>query len=335
MKKLLMSTMAIVSFLCFACQPKDDKLQRQPITNGTGAQQSSTSSDMNSQEINQLLALNFDRIAEAIHILKASVNPEYASKYNIVALGNNNRQSVITKDLNNRVDLSDLRVVSTKNETNTKDKAPTTKNANLNLNVRRLLTDENGTVIQFVAVKEIPEEIRNAGYVYDGKKNPVDFSSITQTESLSIQQVEPGLYAVTVSRGEDVSSKKDSNSLMITRLAFDFSWSGKIVDLDVVNKVTLKSLNISRKGNKRGFINLMAAGPAENEIGLKLDECASLNGAVKVFIAQPKQNGKDVAPLVRTVRLVDSTLKIDEEAAFESKAIMCSGRPVVDLTRML
>ena len=324
---------ALISMLVFACQPKDEKLQRQTNTvNNNGAPGAVT--DMNAQELNQLLALNFDRMAEAVHLLKATLNPDYAALYNIAVTDPKGQKSVITKALSNRVDLSNLNVLSTKNETNTKDKAPTVKNANLNLTVRRLLTDEDGTVLQFVAVKEVSDEIRNAGYIYDAKKAPVDFSAVTQTEFVSVQQIEAGRYSVKVARGEDVSSKKDSNSLMITRLSFELSWSGKIMDLDEVLKVKLLALDITRKGNKRGFLCLKADA-AVNEVGLKLSDCVSLNGDVKVAIKQPKKDNKEQPDLIKTVRISDSTVKIDEDKAFLSPAISCSGRPVVDLTRML
>ena len=331
MKNLLKSAIVIGSLMSFACQPKDDKLQRQTTTNGgTGTQDATAGSDMTGQELNQLLALTFDRMSEAVHVLKATLNPEYAVKYNIIVSDQKDQKSVINKDLNNRVDLSDLKIVSVKNETNTKDKGPTTKNTNFNLNVRRLLTDENGTVLQFLAVKEVADEIRNTGYIYDAKKAPVDFSSVTQTESLSIQQIEPGRYAVKVSRGDDVSSKKDSNSLMITRLAFEFLWSGKIVDLDGDLKLKLGSIDLARKGNKRGFLNL-TADTTSNGLILKLGDCASLDGLVKISIKQ----AKNTPDLVRNVQVNDSTIKFEEEKSFESKAISCAGRPVVDLTRML
>ena len=311
----------LLSALVFSCQPKDENLR--PVS-------PSDTVLMNGTETNQMLALTFDRMAEAIHLLKASVNSDYAAQYNIEILTAQNAKATVTQDISNRIDISDL-VINSKNKgVNTNAAELTSKKANINLSIKRLLTNEDGVMEKFLITKDSADEIKNAGYKYEGKKAN-DFSSITLSESVSIQKSADGIYNVQVSRIEETSSRKDRTSFVITKINFEMTWSGKLNELGESLKLKLLNLTVERKGYKFGTIKAKALNSESDILTLNLGQCAALDGSIKLSFAQPSVKGKPVADIVRTIDIKDSQIILDQDD-FSSSAADCGGRPVVDLS---
>jgi hypothetical protein len=329
MKKLMsgllkLSVYASFMVFTFSCQPKDENLR--PVT-------PSASKSMSPKEKNQMLALTFDRIAEAVHLLKTTVDADYSAQYNIEIVNTQNSELVSIQNISGRVDISDIVIKSKAKVVDTKSNEPTSKTAHINLSLKRLLTNDDGILEQFFVTKESSDEIKNTGYRYENKK-PLDFSAITQSESVSINKTATGLYNVIVSRVDDTSSRKDRNSFIMTKIGFELNWSGKLNELGDVIKIKLLDMSVERKGEKIGALKVKALTSDSNSLNLNLAACASLGGSVQLSFAQPNIEGKPAPDMVRTIQIKDSTIRIDEDD-FSSEAAECKNRPVVDLSRML
>jgi hypothetical protein len=167
---------------------------------------------------------------------------------------------------------------------------------------------------------------------------PTDFVVKAKSEYMSIQPTAiEGEYSVVYDRIDETNSKADRKTALDVEMVSSLQWDGLAESLDSDLKVKLTSLAIERSGNKEGFLKFETI---ESDLTVKLDQCASVNGTIKLV---QKFDTKEKDPVTKmtiprfvtsSVVIVDSSVSITERA-FNSNAQACESRPVVDLTKML
>lgn len=323
---ILVSILAMSCFGFVGCQAKDERINR-PGSDGGGV----TTQAMNANESMQMLAVQLDRTAETVHVLKALLDSTYRDSYNIKS-----SQALNASELSARLDIANIDLKSENKNLDSK-KQELSKLSNLNLKIKRLLIDEDGKLQQLIAVYEDAEGLKNSAIKYVSGK-AVDFSTILRFESFSIEAIkgEEAKYKVTHIKFEDSSSAKDKSSMIQSRINFVLNWSGRALDLSTTVFAENLSFNVFRNGSKSGQIRVKSKPESTTKLAIDLKDCVSISGVVAIQSSEPVKGNDGKTKFVWMdfeLTAIDSSYTIP--GRLNSSAQSCQVRPVVDLTRLL
>lgn len=310
-----------------ACQAKDERINR---PNGNSDRPGDVQV-MSTNESMQMLAVQIDRTAETLHVLRATLDSKYRDSYKITA-----SQPLEASQLTARVDVSNI-VLKSQNKDPDRKAKELTKLSNVNLTIKRLLIDQDGKLQQLVGLFEDTDGVKNAGLKYVSGA-AVDFTSTLRSKSFSIEPIanEDSKYLVTHLKFEDTSSKKDRNSLVQTKLKFVLNWSGQMTDLSAPMLIDGLTLNVFRSGSKTGQIRVQTSPETVQKLSIELKDCSSINGGLSIQISEPVKGADGKTTFVwkdYELTAVDSSYAIANKLLSTSQE--CAIRPVVDLTRLL
>ncbi len=305
-----------VSFMS-SCQPKD--VDMKTAAAAAKAFQNNTADakpiEMNPNETNALFAVSFDRLAEALVLTKAVLNPEYASSRFLIL-----KPSDQVKAPGEIAELTLESVAPDKQK-------PMATVSQLSYNVEELSVDANSKLQKLIFVKNIFKAVTAKG---DLKTKKGDFSIVNISDRILISATaDANLYSVKISRIDTTSSKSDKNTTINFEATYKLAWSGQVSDLNNELQISNIKMQLVRTGNKQGQINFTND---QQNLAIKLDQCVSMNGRLSINIDLAKPDGKITNPA--EVVLSDSTVEIPT-AKFKSQAQSCDARPVVDLSRLL
>jgi hypothetical protein len=319
-----MTSLILVSvFTIFSCQPRDQDLKA--VANALKANQNNNSNSktvnqiqMTKSEKNAVLALSMDRIAESIFLMKAVVDPKFASQNSLKV-----DQAV---DSQNSDQLPPTRLFSYPSEANSQKLMNTTANVNYNVDDRAV--DPSGKLSRLVLVNNIFELIEAKG---DLKNKKGDFVVKNISDRIVIKVTsDPNIYLIKITRIDQTSSKADKNTTLNFEAKFELAWDGQVSKIDqpmLISNLMIKSV---RSGGKNGEVVLITE---SSDLTLQIGKCASMNGRISVK-SEDKSNTEQKMTNPTEIILTDSTVEIPSQN-FKSQAADCEIRPIVDLTRML
>ena len=305
-----------VSFMS-SCQPKDVDMKSAAAAAKAFQNNAADAKpiEMNPNETNALFAVSFDRLAEALVLTKAVLNPEYASSRFLIL-----KPSDQVKAPGEIAELTLESVAVDKQK-------PMATVSQLSYNVEELSVDANSKLQKLILVKNIFKTVTAKG---DLKTKKGDFSIVNISDRILISAAaDANIYSVKISRIDTTSSKSDKNTTINFEATYKLAWSGQVLDLNNELQISNIKMQLVRTGNKQGQINF--ANDQQN-LSIKLDQCVSMNGRLNINIDLAKPDGKITNPA--EVVLSDSTVEVPT-AKFKSQAQSCDVRPVVDLSRLL
>ncbi len=324
MKKMrlnLVFTVTAAAIVLVACQPKDVTVIKPGDT-----QVNSNSNGVNSVELNKMLTIALERQIEPLYLLKAILNPQYATEQGLV-LNTDSATQVAT--------------LSTVNPLKVLDAGGYYSEYALKYEVQTLVKDANGNVTLLILKNKATEFIQTTGYIRTGKKDSkgkdinINYGSKAMSEFISIKlTTTPGIYSVEVARAEETNSAADKQNYVVSAIVYTIAWDGSVAALDNEILVTLTSLKVDRLGNKKAFLKydrILADQPVKVSLGLCVSATGSVALGVKIVdkaadkLTPPKYNDT-------VVNLADSSMEIGD---FKSPAKECSTRPVIDFTRLM
>jgi len=309
-------------FGLFSCQPKDIDLRA--LSAATKASQSNASNNfqsvqMTEAEINSIFTLSLDRMAEAVFLMKAVLNPEFAATHFLNLLKHENLE---TSD-----DLPEMFLESVVSDQQMSQQKKMNTISSVNYKVDDFLVDASGKLKKLVLVKNIFKSAIAKG---DLNTKKGDFNIKNTSDQISVQlTTEPNIYLVKIYRVDETSSKSDKNTTLNSEIKFKLGWSGDVASLN--NKMNISNILIliDRTGAKKGQINFINN---QESLTLSMGQCASLNGRLSINTnwVPPEQKMTNPTELI----IIDSTFEI-LNSKFKSVAQACEIRPIVDLTRLL
>lgn len=319
-KLTLISAIILTTFL-FSCAPKDDKLPPKP---GNNVNPQSNDSTMNQTELHKLTFLTFDRTFEAIALLKAALNPQYAEQLKLT-VGELAQVDDVTGD-----SAKLLKNIASSTTIATAEAWFVTQ---MNYQIEEMRFNDDGEFVKLSLKSNDTTEIVNQGFLATNGR-PIDFKTVTMADRIVIRKSnKKDLYSLEVLRVEAADSKKDKSSVINSQIKALFAWDGQIESLDNEIAVTALQFKVVRTGQKKGALTLKAL---TTNLSVKLNQCVSVFGDMVLTsdVIAPKETKPSVPKGAFQVSVKDSSVEIPQEK-FKSKAQPCESRPLVDLTRML
>jgi hypothetical protein len=325
MKKMrlnLVLSMTAIATMLVACQPKDVTV----LKPGEAMVNSNGSGGANSAETSKLLAVAIERQFEPIYLLKAILNPQYATEQGLVLITDAITQEQTLSTINN------LKIIDT----------PTYfSEYALKYEVQALVKDANGNVTLLLLKNKATEFIQTTGNIKTGKKDKngkdinVNYGSKGKSEFISIKlTTTPGVYALKVARADETNSAADKQNSVVSAVEATFEWDGSVAALDNEVPMKLTTLMIDRLGNKKAILKYDKI-TLENPVLVKVGTCVSARGSLTLGVKIIEKGADKMTPPKYTETLInldDSSMEIGD---FKSPAKDCATRPVIDLTRML
>jgi len=332
MKASLVSSLIGLSFVLMACQPKDVDYRTQTArvnSNNSGGPEKSV--DMTPKETQLMMVVSLERMAEALHLAKAFLSPDYAAANGLVKLQTDRSLSA---DEINETYLETIKV-DKKNKSgeagNAQVIAKKTNHINeLSYKVDEFSMDPSGKLRKLILIKNNFKLVSQMGVMDLGGNKKTDFKAVNISDRIVIRATsDEGIYLVKISRSDSTASKADKNTTMYLDVAFKIQWSGEINHLDGDLQITDLQMKFDRIGSKAGRFQVRST-PENLTVKIGAD-CASMNGVIDLGLAAGTDS-KMTNP--EKITLVDSTASFELSKLF-SKAQACAVRPVVDLTRLL
>ncbi|OFZ31165.1 MAG: hypothetical protein A2622_00775 [Bdellovibrionales bacterium RIFCSPHIGHO2_01_FULL_40_29] len=297
--------LAVVSTLLFAsCAPKDEKLNRP-----------NTGSFVESQSIDDQLKMSFvafDKQVEALHLLNALMNPEYATAKNLSVSVVSETESVIVKSIKG---LS-LQKSAKMNHSSQVDMVATlTMDASGRIQSAELV--DTGAVT-------LPHQLFA---VSNGEvSSKADLTLALARQKIIFKNLGDGLTQLTVSALSEVTvnngKKTFEDILKIDTLAV-IAWNG---DAATLGKVEFRSFDLKNVKHAQAKFELnLKSEKSEMTVDLT-GACTRFDGLV-VFKSQAKTSDRF------TFSLTDSSIEIQNRKT-KSTALDCASRPVLDLHRL-
>ncbi len=311
MKNVLCISLLSVLLLTTACQPKDSKIETGNANTNNGL--TIQSSDFDSAE---LLSLTIDRQVEALHLLKALLNPDYAAANKLAVTGELS-QTLAT-------------VVSADGKSSVHAKAEGSKKFEYGVNYQIIKLEKNeiGAVTEVVLKNNSTVSMQSKGV--NGK---TDVQSKARIELITIKSLsDVNNYSVSIDRLDETNSLAEKKNFINISISYDFKWDGMVDSLNNELIVKTNSFYASRVGTKNTELKYRKI---EANLAVKLDQCISINGSMKLVVDSKDRNLK---PTEMNVVLIDSSFGSTLPANGASlliEAASCENRPVVDLTKLL
>lgn len=319
---LVLSLTAVATILT-ACQPKDVTVSKGDNT----VNSNNANGGANSTEVNKLLTVAIERQFEPIYLLKAILNPLYATEQGLVLNTDAVTQEQTLSTINN------LKIIDT----------PTYfSEYALKYEIQSLVKDANGNLISLLLKNKATEFIQTTGNIKTGRKDKsgkeiyINYGSKGKSEFIAIKlTTTPGVYSLKVARAEETNSAADKQNSVVLAVESTFAWDGSVEALDQAVPMTLTTLMVDRLGNKKAILKydlITVATPVLVSVGTCVSATGSITLGVKIV---DKSADKMTPPKYKNtvVSLNDSSMDID--GSFSSPAKECSVRPVVDLIRLL
>lgn len=304
------SLVLISALLAFAsCAPKDEKLVRPGAPN------------VQAQSVDDLLKLTFitfDNQAEALHLLKALVDHEYAEAKGLTVSVLSETPSKITK-----------RIVGS--FTSQSERSAVVLNSNMIANI----TVENGRITEVKLAEDSFGPAKSEVFAIDkGVKQANPNLTIGHGRKLiSIKETnEIHMYDIQVSSVDEVvTTNAKSGEVFVdvsrSQSSSKFVWSGAD-KLSGPLKLFLETLSHVKHNQSKSEIDLKSKNDVL-EIELK-NECVSYSGDLKLATAKP---AKGASAEVFNFQVRDSTIEVLDKKAKWS-ALPCAARPVVDINKL-
>lgn len=327
--------LSVFAFGAYSCQPRDVELGGGAVSkfarDGKGGSKSDANL-MSNKELNNLVVVSVERTSEALHLLKASLNPQYAKKNSLL------KSPAEIEPTSNELPDVLLETVLAKPVKDKKDdpSSPTTpavadlkpgfikkdfSELQLSYKIVDLSYDLSGRLSRLTLMKN------NFGKSYAKGFNASkdDFNATAMMDHITIRRgTEENTFIGKIDRDDDANSKVDRKSTISSQINFKFSWDGQVSSLDQALAITfleMKIKRVSEGGGKQGELSFKTA---DGYINTLLQDCVSLNGELNVKLnTQPMH-----------MVFTDSSVQVDS-GSYTSAARACAARPVVDLGRML
>ncbi len=301
----------LLMIVIFSCQPKDVTVTRP----GNSGNVNTNSANLSSLEFDKLLSLSLDRQFEAIHLLKAVLNPTYAESKNLK----------VSKDKSETITIKLLNVPKYDKKT-VRDESFYF----VDFEVQALHLDENGKLISLV-LKNAPTKTPNS---ISFNAAGADFSSKALNEFISIRVgTTSNEYIINFDRLDDTSSKADRQSNLIVTGVATLTWDGMVESLDQPLRISLNKFYVDRKGNKTGFMRFSSV--VSKDLIVELNNCIIVNGNITLT---QRINAKTGAfDKISSVNYTDSSLVMTDgtRSTFSYSAKECAHRPIIDFTKLL
>lgn len=307
---LTLSTVLVTTSL-FSCAPKDDKLLSG--NNGGSGNLQTLNIESDKTEAARYLGVSLDRAFEGLALLKSVLNPEYASS-----------QKVSVSSDKFEPDVLDLNTGSYLEGSQSGQFA-----GRINYAIEKLEKDQEGKVTTLV-LKSENMKLETKHFKESSQKGAF-VSSNNMTDRIVISKgVRERSYVLTIEKTEELSLAKNSVAYSNTQIKLEFAWDGSSEMLNEAVKVTAVRVNARMHGARTGAITLKDVNPS---LTVNLGSCLSANGELNIVRDGKIPKGQKPAEVKATlVKLEDSSLTIEKSS---SKALDCSIRPRVDLTRFL
>lgn len=302
----------IMNFLIFmaliisltSCQPVDKEI------NNSRAYAMADSAD--SSAVNYRYAsITLDRAVESLHLLKAVLSSDYASK-NSIAISESANQKVISYGSENGT--AKKRIIMTKDY---KHQAQLTMNIEMNLN-----SDQTLESLQFKNTDQ--SNIEETFFIYkSGKVN--DKSDVSVKNFSRIIKIKKkaseNKYIVEQESVDQIDIFRTGQVISISSFSMEINWDGKADSLEQPIIITKLDLVSNRLGQKA-----LAKFVSESTLSLSLkDVCPSVNGTLKLTDNKTNQSIEMSA--------IDSTISFIPIQKIVP-AVTCGVRPVVDLRKL-
>jgi hypothetical protein len=302
--KKINALLSVAFVVLTACQPQDVSLAP---ANSNGGNVSGNSANSSGNDYNQLIAYSIDRQVEAVFLLKAALNSDYALSQKLDV--SKNSQAQVTSFKNN---------------------AAAKSSYNINFEVSKLEVDANGLVSEVILKNSSSTQSTAMGQV-NGKS--FEFSAKPLIEYISIQKTaNPDEYVVSIDRVDETNHMANGQSFIDLNATFILTWDGLVSSLDKEIKIAPKSLTIDRKGNKKASMRFDPG--IKSNLLVKLDSCVSVNGDVEFKQTIKGKQSEEI--IITNVKFNDSSMSMTaKQQTYEYTAKDCSTRQVLDVAKLL
>lgn len=297
------STALLLVFGLFSCQPSD--------VNMSGSK--NTVTDVKSLSIenqNKMIAVGLERQIEALQLIKASLDSQYAQELQLVMTETDGQTYLKSKNSK----------LTWKNNVITND-------ASISFQITDKRLNADGSLKSLILKKTQGEDLKSQGIIFtDNRKT--DFVEFTTTHIIQATPDTDGFYVIETMRSSDTSSRFEKQTTHLLDSRLKVKWNGQISTLNSALEIQDLKMYLTKKGAANGRLSLVSQSSALN---ISLNSCTSINGNLQYDV--DNKIAKVEARTLQNLNVQDSTFTFED--GMISVAQGCESRPWVDLTRFI